>query len=404
MAPLQRLLIAKGLRAFSDGFVSILLPLYLLKLGFTPFQVGIIATATLMGSGLMTLAVGLWAYRYALRSLLLAGSVLTVATGVGFAGFEAFWPLLVIAFVGTLNPSGGDISVFLPLEHSMLSGIVADKDRTRMLAWYSVTGSVMGAAGALAAGLPTLIAHVTDWSDKGALQAMFALYGLFGLATAWVYSGLPKAPGAGANTSAPKPRAPLGESKKKVYLLAALFGIDALGGGFILQSIVALYLFQRFQLSAAEVGSVYFWAGLLTAVSFLVAVRVARRFGLVNTMVYTQLASNVCLILIPFMPAVPWVVALLFIRSTLSQMDVPTRSSYTMAIVTPPERPAAASFTAVPRAICASLTPMAAGYLLTLSTFGWTFIAGGGLKMIYGALLLIMFRKIKPPEEEAKQG
>jgi MFS family permease len=391
------------MRAFGDGFISLLLPLYLLKLGFTPFQVGVIATTTLFGSGLMTLAIGLWSYRYHLRSLLLAGTVLAVATGAGFAGIESFWPLLVIAFVGTLNPSSGDISIFLPLEHSMLSGLVADRDRTKVLAWYSVIGSLMGAAGALAAALPGFITHTAGWSDTASIQAMFGLYALIGAATGWVYRGLPREAtahtDAGSGASAPKPRSPLGESKKKVYLLAALFSIDALGGGFMMQSILALWLYQRFQLSAAAAGSIFFWAGLLTAVSFLVAVRVARRFGLINTMVYTQMASNVCLLLIPFMPAVPYVMALMFIRSTLSQMDVPTRGSYVMAIVSPPERPAAASITSVPRALASSVSPVMAGYLLTVSTFGWPLIVAGGLKVVYSVLLYVMFQKVKPPEE-----
>ncbi|MGP1676854.1 MAG: MFS transporter [Burkholderiales bacterium] len=384
------------MRAFGDGYVSLLLPLYLLQLGFSPLEVGIIATTTLIGSGLLTLVVGLHAWRYHYRSLLLAASALMAGTGLGFASFTSFWPLLLIALAGTLNPSSGDVSVFLPLEHAVLSRVVSDRQRTATFAHYSLVGSLLAAAGSLAAALPATLVGVSGMSSTHAIQAMFVLYALLACASGLVYRGLPRA----LATQVQQPMAPLEQSKKKVYTLAALFSLDAFAGGFVVQSMVALWLYQRFELSLAAAGVVFFWTGVLTAASYLVAVRVAGRFGLVNTMVYTHIPSSVCLLLLPFVPDLSYAIALLFLRSALSQMDVPTRSSYVMAIVTPAERPAAASITSVPRSLAAAMSPFLAGYMLGLSTFGWPLLVAGGIKIVYDLLLLGLFRKIRPPEEE----
>ncbi len=392
----NRILIARGLRAFGDGYVSLLLPLYLLELGFGAFDVGVIATATLMGSGLLTLLVGLRANRYHYRSVLLAAAMLMAATGVGFALFTQFWPLLLIAVVGTLNPSSGDVSVFLPLEHAVLSRFVTDRNRTAVFARYSLVGSLLAAVGALAAALPAMMAAPFGISLKTALQLMFILYGALGLLAALAYRKLPAA----LEAAARQPSAPLGKSKRAVYLLAGLFSLDAFGGGFVVQSLIALWLYQRFGLSPAMTGIVFFWTGVLTALSYLVAVRIARRIGLINTMVFTHLPSSLCLIAIPFMPELSSVIALLFVRSALSQMDVPTRSSYVMAIVSPAERPAAASITSVPRSLAAAASPVLAGYLLSVSTFGWLFIAAGATKIVYDLLLFALFRDVRPPEEQ----
>ena len=391
----NRLLVAKGLRAFGDGFVSLLLPLYLLELGFSPLQVGIIATTTLFGSGLLTLIVGLHAYRFHYRTLLLAATVLMAATGFGFAALTGFWPLMLVALVGTLNPSSGDVSVFLPLEHAVMSRVVEAKARTATFARYSLVGSLVAAFGSLAAGLPNMLTDAGYFSPLGAMQAMFFLYALLGAAASLVYRGLPKALG----TETQQPTAPLGKSKKIVYTLAALFSLDAFGGGFVVQSMVALWLYQRFDMSLTATGVIFFWTGLLSALSFLAAVRIADRFGLVNTMVFTHIPANLCLVAIPFVASLDWVIVLLFIRSALSQMDVPTRSSYVMAIVTPEERPAAASFTSVPRSLASAASPFLAGWMLSLSSFGWPLIAAGALKILYDLLLLAMFRKVRPPEE-----
>jgi len=381
----RRVLVAKGLRAFGDGYVALLLPVYLIDLGFSALEVGAIATATLVGSGVLTLIVGLRAHRHSYRALLIAATALMAVTGLGFAAATQFWPLMLIAIVGTLNPSSGDVSVFLPLEHAMLSRVVDDRKRTAVFARYSLVGALADAVGSLAAALP----------PRDAIPAMFVLYAVIALAAAIVYRGLPASLVAGPHRAA----APLGPSKGKVYGLAALFSLDAFGGGFVVQSMLALWLYQRFDLSLATAGTLFFWTGVLTAFSYLVAVRIANRFGLVNTMVFTHIPSSLCLVAIPFVPDLAGVVALLLVRSALSQMDVPTRSSYVMAIVTPDERPAAAGITSVPRSLASAVSPVLAGSMLAASTFGWPLLIAGAVKLVYDVLLLATFRRVRPPEE-----
>jgi MFS family permease len=253
----RRLLTARGLRAFGDGFVSVLLPVYLLGLGFSEFQIGAVATATLVGSAALTLVVGLVAHRLHVRPLLLSASVLMAATGAAFVLVHDFWPLLLVAFIGTLNPSSGDVSVFLPLEQSVLPRTSSAQQRTALFARYSLIGSLVGAAGALSAGLPQLAATRTGFSGAQALQSMFVLYGILGLISILVYRRL------SASLELPhEARAPLRESRRIVYTLAALFSLDSFGGGFVVQSLLALWLFQRFDLSVAAAGTIFFWTGV----------------------------------------------------------------------------------------------------------------------------------------------
>lgn len=393
---IHRLLIAKGVRAFADGYVSLLLPLYLVELGFSPLQVGVIATVTLIGSGLLTFVVGLHAWRFQYRTLLLATSVLMAGTGLGFALFTDIWLLVLVALVGTLNPSSGDVSVFLPLEHAVLAKLVSDRQRTAMFARYSLVGALLGATGSLAAALPPALTALTGMSSLNVTRIMFLLYAVIAGVAGLLYRGLPKT----LSTAAPGRKAPLHQSRNTVYTLAALFSLDAFAGGFVVQSMLALWLHQRFDTSIAAAGVVFFWTGMLTAVSYLIAVRIAGRFGLLNTMVFTHIPSSVCLLLLPFAPALRYAIVLLFIRSALSQMDVPTRSSYVMAVVTPEERPAAASITSVPRSLAAAISPSLSGYLLGVSAFGWPLVLGGGLKIVYDMLLFANFRKLRPPEEK----
>jgi MFS family permease len=389
------LLVARAVRAFGDGFVSVLLPVYLLSLGFDAVAVGALSTATLLGSAALTLLVGFHANRIGRRGLLLIASLLMIATGFAFATVHSFWPLLVIAFVGTLNPSSGDVSVFLPLEQSLLPQTTDPKARTALFARYSVAGTLAAAAGALCAGVPALLAAGTPLDDTAAIQVLFAVYGLLGLLAFGLYRRL-------SHAVEPPPSAhaaPLRESKRTVFTLAGLFSLDAFGGGLIVQSLLALWLFQRFDLSLEAAGALFFWTGVCAAGSFLLAVPLAERFGLINTMVFTHLPSNILLILVPFMPSLPWAVALLLARSALSQMDVPTRGSYVMAVVPPAERPAAASMTAVPRSLASALGPLPAGFLLALSPFGWPLVLAGIIKGVYDLLLLAMFARVRPPEE-----
>jgi MFS family permease len=397
LTDLNRLVAAKAVRGFGDGFVSLLLPIYLLGLGFTPFEVGLLATATLLGSGMMTLAIGVYGSRRQYRLLLLSASALMACTGVGLAFFETFWPLMLVALVGTLNPSGGDVSVFMPMEHATLASTVEGPKRTSAFARYSLVGTLFAAFGSLASGLPGLLSTALRIETQSAVKCMFVFYALLALIMAALYRGLPSRTMAVAE----EPRSVLGPSRNRVYVLAALFSLDAFGGGFVVQSLVALWLYQRFGLSMEAAGSIFFWSGLLTAFSYLLAARIASRIGLVKTMVYTHLPSSLCLIAIPFCNDLALAVALLLVRSALSQMDVPTRSSYVMAIVSPPERAAAASVTSVPRSLAAAASPALAGFLLGMSTFGWPLIVGGALKIIYDLLLLAMFSRVRPPEEVA---
>jgi MFS family permease len=396
----HRLLWVRGLRALVDGSTSLLLPVYLGVLGMSPLQVGVIVTGTLLGSGLLTIAVGLRAYRYDYRLLLLLATGLMTGTGLGFALLADFWPLLAVAFVGTLNPSGGDVSVFLPLEHAVLAQAADERHRTALFARYSLVGTLLASVGTLLAGVPGILATAEQIQLKIVLQATFGLYAIVGLLSAWVYRGLPPQHAA----SGPQPEAPLKNSRRLVLTLATLFSLDAFGGGFVVQSLLALWLFQKYQLSALAAGTIFFWTGLLSALSYLVAVKVSDRFGLLNTMVFTHLPSSLLLIAVPFMPTLGWAVGLLCARATLSQMDVPTRSSYVMAVVPAPERPAAASITSVPRSLAAAISPMISGYLLSHSNFGWPLIAAGMSKIVYDIVLYLKFRNIRPPESSGRHG
>jgi MFS family permease len=385
----------RAARAFGDGLVSILLPLQLTNLGLGNARIGLIVTATLVGSAALTLLVGLLAYRMGRRALLLRVSVLMALTGLGFAFFDDFWPLLVVAFVGTLNPSAGDVSVFLPTEQALLPQTVTASDRTTLFARYSLVGQLFGAFGALCAAIPALLANRTALTEESALDAMFMVYAALGVLVLVMYRSLSPAiePAEGAAST------PLGPSRRTVYRLAALFSLDSFGGGFVVQSLLALWLFQRFELSVATAGTIFFWTGLLSAFSQLAAPRLANRIGLVKTMVYTHIPANIFLMATPFMPTLPLAIATLLLRSTLSSMDVPARTSYVMAVVTPPERPAAASVTNVPRSLASAASPSLSGWMLSVSGFGWPLLIGGALKVTYDLLLLHMFEKQRPPEE-----
>jgi MFS family permease len=389
-------LAARGLRGLGDGCISLTLPLYLLALGYSPLRVGLIATATLVGSAVLSLAVGVGAARIGHRRALLGAALLMLATGIAFAGVQAFWPLVVVAFVGTLNPSSGDVSVFLPLEHAVLSDAVTPERRTHVFARYSLVGAVCGAVGALLAGAPELLSQRLRLPLPTALQSTFVLYAVLGLATWGLYRRLPVG---ATDVAGPAPRSPLRESRRIVFALAALFSVDAFAGGLIVQSMLGLWFVQRFGLGPAQLGTLFFATGLLAGASLLVAAPLARRFGLVNTMVFTHIPSSVALVAIPFAASASAAVALLLVRSALSQMDVPTRSSYVMAVVTPAERAAAASVTAVPRSLAAAGSPLLTGYLLGLSAFGWPLVVAGVIKIGYDLALLTLFRNLRPPEE-----
>jgi MFS family permease len=384
------LLTARSLRAFADGYVAVLLPVYLLALGFGTLEVGFLSTVTMLGSAGATLAVGRWGHRFELRRLLIAAAALMVATGVGFAAFSSLWPLLIVALAGTMNPGGGDVSVFYPLEHTALAAATPAETRTSAFARYSFIGSLFGAIGALAAAAPEWLAGRHGITMLDALKLMFVLYGVIGFIVGLLYLRFPR------TDHTEKAPAPLGPSKATVWKLAGLFSIDAFAGGFMINSLMALWLFERFDLSITAAGAFFFWTGLLSAVSQLAAAPLARRIGLVNTMVFTHLPANFCLIAAAFAPTLQVALGLLLVRSLLSQMDVPARGAYVMSVVTPAERPAAASFTAVPRSLASSLSPSLTGAMFAVGAMAAPLLLCGVLKSVYDVALLVMFRKVRP--------
>jgi MFS family permease len=381
-ASARPVLLARALRAFADGAMAVLLPVYLLALGLGSFAVGVIATTTLLGSALATIAVGLWGHRWPAQRLLALAGLLMAATGAAFAGLSSLWPLLLVAFVGTLNPSSGDVSVFLPLEHARLAAAASGTARTALFARYSVLGAFCAAVGALAAAVPDALTAHAGVSRLAGLRSMFVLYGAIGAVVWGLYSR-----GDGDAPAASAPPAPLGPSRRTVLRLAMLFSVDSFAGGLVVNALLALWLFQRFGLSLAQAGTFFFCAGLLSAASQFAAPLVAKHIGLLNTMVFTHIPSSICLMLAAVAPNLPLALALLLLRSALSQMDVPTRSAYVMAVVTPAERSAAASITAVPRSLAAAISPALAGALFAA---GWTatpLIACGLLKIAYDLVL-----------------
>lgn len=386
------LIIARALRAFVDGFICILLPAYLLALGLGAFEVGVLSAATLLGSATFTLLLGEHGHRFHHRSLLLSAALLMAATGMLFAGLSSFWPLLLVAFVGTLNPSSGDVSIFLPLEHVRLAEAAEGNARTHLFARYTLAGALFAALGSLAAGLPDLLVG-QGWAKTESLRVMFLLYALAGGVVWLLYRRMPEP----LPHERLVPPAPLQASRGTVIRLAALFSIDAFAGGLVLNSLLALWLFQRFDLSLAAAGLFFFWAGLLSAFSQLAAPVVAKRIGLINTMVFTHIPSSVFLILAALADSLPWALGLLLARAALSQMDVPTRSAFVMAVVTPPERAAAASFTAVPRSLAAAVSPSLGGALFAAGWLAAPLIVCGVLKIAYDLAIWRAFRDVDSP-------
>jgi MFS family permease len=411
--------VARGLRGFADGFVSVLLAGYLSGLGFSPFQVGAIVTGTLVGSAVVTLGVGVLATGRSHRTVLLAASGLMAATGIGFVAAQDFWPVLLVAVAGTLNPTAGDVSVFLPLEQALLADRVDAAGRPRVYARYNLVGSVAGAVGALASVLPDRVSDATGWALTSTQRLGFVVYVLVAAAVALLYRRLPRtpapAPSASAATTpvdnadavdavAPLPR-PRRRPRRIVVELAAMFSLDSAGSGLVTTSLVVLWLHLRFDLDTATTGAVFFAAGLLTGLSQLLAAPLARRVGLVRTMSFTHLPANAALAAAAFAPSAPVAIGLLLFRASLQQMDVPARQAFVMAVVPPEERAAAASITNVPRSLASATTPLLAGALLSRSTFGWPLLLAGVAKGVYDVALLRRFGQVpdglRPPPTPA---
>ncbi len=379
----RRLIATRGLRGYADGLVAVSLAGYLGdQLGYSATRIGVIVTGMLLGSAVLTLFTGTWGWRFERRLLLRIGGLLMIITGVVFATSTTFVVLLVLGVVGTMNPSGSDANVVQPIEQSLLPLTTTDEHRSQVFARYTFCGGSLAALGALSAGLPARFHWQAD--------SVFIIYALAGAAMLGVYASMSTLVEAAAQAIAPTP---LGPSKRIVYRLAALFSIDAFGGGFAVQSLLVLWLLRHHHFSVGKAGAVLAVMQILSAASGFAAVRIERRLGPLRTMAFTHLPGQILLIAAALMPNAPLAVACLIGRSLLSSMDVPVRNAYVMSVVTPAERAAAASVTNVPRSLAAALPPIAAGWMLDQSTFGWPLIIGGSLKIVYDLLLLRMARE-----------
>ncbi len=375
-------IVARAIRAFADGFAAVLLAHYLQHIGFDGFQIGVIVTATLLGSAALTLWAGLRLNRWGAQRVLFASCALMALTGIGFSTVTRFWPLVIVGFVGTLNPSGGDVSLFLPTEQAVLADLSEGHERTHSFAVYNTAAAFAVALGALASPLPEKLADARGWDVARVERLSFLVYVVVAVAAALVYRSLR------THAAVSAPRGGLHKSRSIVIRLSALFALDSAGGGFAVTSLLVLYLDVRFGLSPAATGATLAAAGTLTALSQLASARIARRIGLVRTMVFTHLPANVFLILAGIVPSAPAAITFLLLRAALSQMDVPVRQALVMRVVEPDERAAAASITNVPRSLATAATPALAGLMLQHSTFGWPLICGGVMKAAYDLLLL----------------
>jgi MFS family permease len=390
-------------RLFAYGLLSVVLILYLKAAGLDEDRIGLLLTLTLLGDTAVSLGITTRADRIGRRRMLLAGALLMVLAALVFALTSNFWLLLLAATVGVISPSGNEVGPFLSIEQAALSHTVPAGRRTAVFAWYALVGSLATAAGALCGGAVTQLGQALGATGVDSYRPVVIGYGAIGLLLAVAFTRLspdievvtPDASGA-----APRTRLGLHGSLGVVLRLSALFALDAFGGGFVIQSVVAYWFYLRFGVEPAALGAIFFGANLLAGVSALAAAWSARRFGLVNTMVFTHLPSNVLLLLVPLMPTLPLTVSVLLLRFAISQMDVPARQSYTVAVVNPEGRSAASGVTGVARSVGASVSPMLATALLANpALLGLPFFLAGGIKIAYDLLLYRGFVSLRPPEE-----
>jgi MFS family permease len=387
---------ARAVRTFAYGFQSVLLGIYLKEVGFAPWQVGAVLTATLLGSAALTALFTRTADQYGRRRMLELSALFMAASGAAFA-FSRSYPLLILAsLTGTVGATSGEVGPFLSLEQTMLPQTVDQERRTRLFSLYNLVGAVAGSVGSLFAGTPALLQRGLGMDAAAALRLMFIAYAACALVALLLFMRLTPAVEAAPMAAS---RRGLQRSRAVVVRLAALFGIDSLAGGFVVQSLIAFYLNLRWGAGPEILGPVFLWVGLLQAASFLAAARVAERIGLIRTMVFTHLPSNLLLMASPLAPSLGWAIALLLARHALSQMDVPTRQSYVVAVVDPDERIAATGFTNIARNVAQAMTPVLGGTAMQVVGLGVPFLLGGGLKIVYDLLLFAMFRNIRPPEE-----
>ena len=400
------LFLTRVLRMFAYGSLAVVLVLYLASLRIDPLTIGIILTLTLIGDTLISLWLTTRADRFGRRRVLLAGALLMAGAGVAFVLTSSVPLLIIAATIGVISPTGNEVGPFLAVEQAALSETTSDRRRTATFAWYNVAGYAATAVGALAAGLLTQALIAAGQPDVDAYRAVVLGYAAIGLVMAAVFalvgSAVEPAHRAAADDGIRR-RLGLGRSKGIVARLSALFALDAFAGGFVPQALMAYWFHVQFGVEPAGLGGLFFAANLLAAVSSLSAARIAARIGLINTMVFTHLPSNVLLILVPFMPTLPLAVICLLARYVLSQMDVPTRQSYVLAVVDHDERSAAAGVTGVARTTGAAISPAVSAPLIASASFaGAPFVIAGSLKIVYDLLLFAAFRAHPAPEEVAK--
>ena len=399
------LFLARAVRMSGYGAIAVILVLYLAAAGLDAGQIGILLTLTLVGDTLISLWLTTHADRIGRRRTLVIGAVLMAGAGLVFAGGTGFVLLLVAATLGVVSPSGSEVGPFLPIEQSSLTEVTPADRRTSIYAWYNLTGSVATAVGALVAGLVVGALRNAGWSEIDAYRVILLSYAIRGLVLVPIIRSVSDAVEVPPADTSIARRFGLHRSKGVVGRLAALFALDAFGGGLIIQSLLAFWFHTRFGLPVEVLGAIFFGANLLAAVSALAAARIAARIGLINTMVFTHLPSNVLLILVPLMPTVELAILVLLARFSISQMDVPTRQSYTMAVVDPDERSAAAGVTGIARTMGAALSPLIAAPLFAVPGLASVpFFLAGGLKIVYDLALWRAFRSRPAPEESRTPG
>jgi MFS family permease len=387
------LMAARGVRMLAYGFLSVVLALYLSNLNWSGTQIGAFFTTALAGGAVTTVVIALFADRWGRRRWLIVSALLMITSGVALALSHNFALLLFFAVLGTLSPSGQEIGAFQSLEQAALSETLPDVTQTQPYAWYNLVGSLAGALGAFIAGvIPSGLERI-GWSSLASQRSLVWAFAATGVILVILFALLSKAIETKTIPTAKK-RVGLDKSRGIVFKLSALFGVDALAGGLVVQSLVAYWFHQRFGIGLDILGPIFFGTNLLSAVSYLAAARIAKRFGLLNTMVFTHLPSNVLLALVPLMPTWELATLMLFLRHMLSQMDVPTRQAYTMALVAPEERAAAAGLTNAVRPAASSLAPLLSGIALQSALSGLPFIFAGGLKVIYDLALYFTFRNV----------
>jgi MFS family permease len=384
---------ARAVRMLAYGFLSVVLAVYLGNLGWSGTKIGIFFTTTLAGSAVTTIGITLLANRWGRRRWLIISALLMIASGVALALSHSFILLLIVAVLGTLSPSGQEMGAFQSLEQASLAETLTDVTQAQPYAWYNLVGSFASAIGAFLAGVvPGYLEH-NGWSSLEAQRSLVWAFALTGVVLVMLFAMLSRAVETNVTTNINK-RVGLDKSRGIVFRLSALFGVDALAGGLVVQSLVAYWFHQRFGIGLDILGPIFFGTNILSAFSYLAAAKIARRFGLLNTMVFTHLPSNILLALVPFMPTWKLAALVLFLRHMLSQMDVPTRQAYTMAVVAPEERAAAAGITNAVRPAASSLAPLLSGIALQSALSGLPFILSGGLKVIYDLALYFTFRNV----------